>query len=224
MNHTHIALAIAIGSVLVSTSIMLLGLQTTETRSVSAGSGDSGQVLSLPERSVPAYSYGNTNAEITVVEFSDLECPFCARLHPTLKELVDTSAGSIRWEYRHLPLSSHLGAFPAAVASECVGRQLGSEGFFSFLDAVFTRLGNYEPAKFRAEAIALGVHGETFDTCLVDTVISDLVTEDAAAASQVGARGTPFSVIVDSSGVTQSLSGALPLAQWQSVISLIRTQ
>lgn len=48
--------------------------------------------------------YGSPRADITIVEFSDVECPFCARVHPTIERLVDESDGQINWEYRHLPL------------------------------------------------------------------------------------------------------------------------
>ena len=64
---------------------------------------------------------GNPNASITLVEFSDFQCPFCSRFHPTAKQALDEYENDIRWVYKHFPLDSiHPQARPAAEASECV--------------------------------------------------------------------------------------------------------
>ncbi|WP_245228378.1 DsbA family protein [Vibrio mytili] len=75
--------------------------------------------------------YGNLNARFTLVEFSDLECPFCKKFHDTPKEVVDASNGNINWQWKHLPLSFHNpAAEKEALAAECVAEQKGNRGFW----------------------------------------------------------------------------------------------
>ena len=83
------------------------------------------------------YIYGDEDAPITLVEFSDFECPFCARAHGTFERLV-AERDDIAWVYRHLPLESiHPNAEPAARASECIAELEGNDAFWNFADTVF---------------------------------------------------------------------------------------
>lgn len=84
--------------------------------------------------------YGNPEAETILVEFSDLECPFCARFHPTIKGIVDNSGGKIAYVYKHYPLPFHPKAVPLATSAECVASQKGEAGFFEFIDANFNSM------------------------------------------------------------------------------------
>jgi len=79
---------------------------------------------------------GSGSPSITIIEYSDLECPFCARVHDTFKQIVDEHT-DVTWVYRHLPLSFHPQAMPAAIASECVAREEGNEAFWNFADTIF---------------------------------------------------------------------------------------
>jgi protein-disulfide isomerase len=81
---------------------------------------------------------GNVEAPVTLVEFSDLQCPFCARFHGTVRQALADYGPDIRWVYKHFPLEAiHPVAIPAAEASECVWEQKGDEGFWQFVDVVF---------------------------------------------------------------------------------------
>lgn len=82
------------------------------------------------------YFKGNADAPITIFEYSDYECPYCASVHSTLQQVVDTNE-DVKWVYRHLPLSFHEQAKPAAIAALCIGKEAGNEGFWGFTDAVF---------------------------------------------------------------------------------------
>ncbi|MEK7510134.1 MAG: thioredoxin domain-containing protein [Patescibacteria group bacterium] len=81
---------------------------------------------------------GSFNAPVTLVEFSDFQCPFCARFHPTVQQALQEYGDKVRWVYKHFPLDQiHPQATPAAEASECIAEQKGNEGFWEFADAVF---------------------------------------------------------------------------------------
>jgi len=84
---------------------------------------------------------GAANGRITIVEFSDFECPFCQRFKPSIAQALREYPNDVRVVYKHFPLDSiHPDARPAAIAAECVGRQKGSEGFYNFHDALFGAL------------------------------------------------------------------------------------
>ena len=81
---------------------------------------------------------GSIDAEVVLVEFSDLDCPFCKQLHPTLKRLVDEYDGRVAWVYRHYPLEQlHPNAPLLAEASECVAQIKGNDAFWEFIDRYF---------------------------------------------------------------------------------------
>lgn len=82
--------------------------------------------------------YGNPDAEVTVIEYSDFECPFCKTFHPIVERLVNESDGKVNWVYRHFPLESiHPNARGMALASECVAELGGNEAFWEFSNKLF---------------------------------------------------------------------------------------
>ncbi len=92
------------------------------------------------------HMYGNRNAEIKIVEYADMECPFCAQANPTLKKLVDESNGKVALVYRHFPLSIHANAHLKANAAECAWAQGGDEVFFKYTDKLYDLLLPQKPA------------------------------------------------------------------------------
>lgn len=81
---------------------------------------------------------GNINAMVSVIEYSDYQCPFCKNFHPTLKRVLTEYGDQINWVYRHLPLESiHPEARPMAHASECVAEAKGNDAFWQFSDLLF---------------------------------------------------------------------------------------
>lgn len=162
--------------------------------------------------------YGNADAPVTIVEFSDYECPYCARLHPTLQQLVDESNGLIQWEYRHLPLPSHQTAVDGAIVAECVGRLIGNEAFWEFSEKVFAS--NQRGVEFyQATAVSVGVNEAELSACVTDQSINDVVRDDYETARQLGANGTPFSVIIYADDSKRPVGGALPYADWRRLLA-----
>jgi protein-disulfide isomerase len=115
--------------------------------------------------------YGNPSAEITLIEYSDFECPFCKRFHPTAKQLVDKSSGGVNWVYRHFPLGFHNpGAQKQAEASECAAKLGGNDAFWLYTDHIYARTrsnGNGFPVENLVPlAKEIGLDGGQFRRCL----------------------------------------------------------
>lgn len=102
-----------------------------------AGANANATLANMPAVTSDDHFYGNENARIVLVEYSDFECPFCTRFHPTAKKAVDEFADSVALVYRHFPLSFHPNAQQAAEASECVAKEGGNEAFWSYADSLF---------------------------------------------------------------------------------------
>lgn len=83
------------------------------------------------------YFKGAQDAEVTIFEWSDYECPYCARVHGELQRVVDNYP-NVNWVYRQLPLSFHEQAVPAAKAALCIGREEGNEAYWNFTDTLFS--------------------------------------------------------------------------------------
>lgn len=161
---------------------------------------------------------GEEDAPVRIVEFSDFECPFCARLHPTLERIVDESEGGVSWEYRHFPLPNHRNAESAARAGECIGKIAGVEAFWEYADAAFLNQRGLGTSFYEKEAAKHDISAEAFSSCMDDPAIQEMVEGDYRAAVAYGGRGTPFSVIVFENGITRSFSGALPYEQIKTII------
>lgn len=210
MNQFHIAAAIFLGCTLVAAAVV--GPRFfSESAEVREGASF---------RTENRHLYGNPKASTIIVEFSDLECPFCARLHPILQEIVDTSGGRVAWEYRHYPIPTHPNAYTAAMLAECVADKGGQDAFFAFIARVFAEVSSLSRETLARIATEFGLSEEEQTKCQTDEGIQARIAADMAAAAKEGARGTPYSVIVKSSGEAIPVSGALPKEQWDSLLQL----
>lgn len=161
---------------------------------------------------------GNPNAPVSIIEFSDLECPFCARLHPTLTAIIEKNS-EVKWIYRHFPLSSiHSRAEEAAAASECVARLSGNAAFWDFADKAFQNQRRLGSAFYEEIAKANGVNLAAFSECTNGDDVAGEIQADLNEVVRAGGRGTPYVVIVTKSGKLVPFSGALPYDSIQSLI------
>jgi protein-disulfide isomerase len=156
-------------------------------------------------------SRGPSEATVTIVEFSDFQCPYCRRAGAILDELLERYPDDVRVVYRHMPLESiHPRARPAAVASLCAEQQ---GLFWEFHDAVFAGPNPLEDADLLQLATGIGADLEAFDACRASGSHEARVDADVAAARELGITGTPAFLV---NGVM--LRGAQPVAAFERII------
>ncbi len=155
---------------------------------------------------------GKLNAPVTIVEFSDFQCPYCKAALPTLKQIAEKYGDKIQWQFKNFPLNDiHPQAQSAAEAAHCAEEQ---GKFWDYHDALFAMAPNFDQAGFLAAAVKTGVADmEKFKGCLDSRKYKSAIEEDTAMGQQVGVDGTPMFFI---NGV--SLSGAAPLADFERII------
>jgi len=162
---------------------------------------------------------GNENAKVTIIEYSDFECPFCARFHPTLEKIVEDFGGEVAWVYRHFPLTSiHSKATGAAVASECVAELGGNDAFWDFSAQAFQNQHNLGPEFYTSVASSLGVSETDFSECIDSGRYDKRIQEDLENVVESGGRGTPFSIVINEKGEVFPFSGALPYENVRSIV------
>lgn len=157
---------------------------------------------------------GKRDAQVTIVEYSDLECPYCHKAHPVVKQVYADFGGKVAWVYRHLPLTSiHQNALPLALASECVEKTKGPEAFWNFIDAIMAKT---SPDKALS---AVGLTKTQISACVSDATTLARVNRDLMSAEQIGAQGTPFFVILGPNGEQVTIPGMPEKAQMSAIIS-----
>ena len=187
--------------------------------------------------SVDDHIRGNPQAPIKIIEFSDLECPFCKFFHPTMQKIVDDYAkeGKVAWVYRHFPIDQlHSKARKEAEASECaaeLGDPLGSEAsnekFWAYVDKIFeiTPSNNNLDLKLLPKfAQDIGLNRQQFESCLNSGKYAVRVAQDVSEATDIGITGTPSSVVVNQKGEKTIIPGALPYEQVKEIIEQALSQ
>ncbi|MEX1027082.1 MAG: thioredoxin domain-containing protein [Candidatus Paceibacterota bacterium] len=163
---------------------------------------------------------GNSNATITIVEYSDFNCSFCARIHPTLSRIVEENE-DVQWVYRHF--ANYAQGRVAAIGSECAAQIGGNDVFWEFSDRMFDNQRRLGDAFSIETAVSLGMNEEAFRTCLDDSKeIEAKIVADRNEAIALGGRGTPFAVVLTPTGNVIPFSGALPYEQIMSVVERAR--
>ena len=153
---------------------------------------------------------GPEGAPVTIVEFSDFECPFCARLIPTLDQVKAKYGDKVRLVFRQFPLGMHANAQKAAEASLCANDQ---GKFWEMHDSMFKNQQQLAVDALKAKATELGLNAEAFNTCLDSGKYASKVSEDMEAGTAAGVSGTPALFING-----RFINGAVPLEQITEVI------
>jgi len=150
---------------------------------------------------------GPKNAPITMIVFSDYECPFCRRAETTVEQVLKAYDGKIRYVFRDYPLPFHAKARPAAVAANCAHAQ---GKYWEFNQKLFT--GDLTPEAYKKMATELGLDAKKFDECVTKNDQKS-IDQDLADGSAVGVNGTPAFFING-----RMLSGAQPFEAFKTII------
>ncbi len=216
--------AIIIGFGLIALSIYLSGGQATDNLAGTPNPAEADADLANIDPVTEAdHIRGNPNAPILVIEYSDFDCPFCKSFHTTMTRVIDEygPSGEVAWVYRHMPLTSlHPSASHIAEASECVAELGGDEAFWKFADMVFGERGPNEltnVARLPEFAEAAGVSVSDFESCVDSGRHQAAVQADLTDAVEIGAEGTPFSVVIAGDQMTV-INGAQPYEQVKILI------
>lgn len=170
--------------------------------------------------------YGNPNAEISLIEYSDFECPYCKQFHSTSKELVDKSDGEVNLVYRHFPLSFHANAEKEAEASECAAELGGNKGFWAYADAIFERTtsnGHGFPLdQLVPLAAKLGMDKGKFKDCVDSGRYASRVRSDLVEGERIGVAGTPGNILLDhKTGKALMRPGVQPLGALMEAVKTL---
>ncbi len=168
---------------------------------------------------------GPADAPITIVEYSDFDCPFCARFHTSMNQLVSAPDAQVKWVYRHFPLEQlHPEAATVAHASECVAELAGNDAFWKFTDAYYAARGAGDATAHQTLITRLatdaGVSAAPFGECMESGRHTEVVQNDLNNAVETGGRGTPWSILIGPTGKTYPINGALTAPQVQQLITL----
>jgi len=229
-NIRFLSISIIIASVIISGSILYNNANSSNKNTAAVNQPEQnvkGNLIKVSIDDDPVL--GDANAPITIIEFSDYECPFCKRsfdqvLPEIKKNYIDT--GKAKLVFRDLPLSFHANAHKEAQAAECAKDQGGDSAYFKFHDAIFTQTTSNGTglALTQLPVIAnnLGLNAGQFQQCLDSGKFKDEVDKDLADAAKVGASGTPTYFIGKSSndGIINGtiIVGAQPFSAFQAVI------
>ena len=206
----NIPAAIVLAGVIIAAAIFLKGVQPAE--KVTANGGELDLVAQVSEQD---FVRGDKNAPVTLIEYADFSCHFCAQFQLTLKQLVDESKGQIKWVYRHLPIFN----IEAAVASSCVGRLGGEETFWKYSDTLFANQDALKTAYYLETAKTLGIDEAKYGECIKDAALEKAIRQEFTQNKiLLGFNGTPHTVLIDKNGKKFSFTGALPYDELQSVI------
>ncbi len=170
---------------------------------------------------------GSANSRVLVVEYSDTECPFCKQFHATMLRIMKEygSDERVAWVYRHFPIAEiHSKSPKEAEALECAG-EIGNAKFWEYTNKLYevTPSDNkLDPSQLVTIAKQVGLSSEKFSTCLESGQYGPRVEIDANNAREMGAVGTPYSVLIDTkTGEHYPIEGAYPYLQLKQAIDLI---
>lgn len=157
-----------------------------------------------------APAMGPPDAPVTIIEFSDFQCPYCQRLAPTLDRVAETYGDKVRLVFRQFPLPIHADARKAAEASLCAAEQ---DKFWEMHDAMFANIRALSVPELKQKAADMGLDTEEFDSCLDSGRYQAQVEQDLQAGREAGVTGTPAMFING-----RFISGAVPFESISRVI------
>lgn len=156
---------------------------------------------------------GPPTAPVTIVEYSDFQCPYCQGVATALKDImVPEFKGQVRLVFKDFPLNFHPWAMPAAQLGRCIFKTYGNDPFWAYHDWAFGNQSRLDPQNFKEKAAeyekSKGLDGVKLNTCMAQPEITSTVEKSIAEAIAVGVTGTPTMFLNG-----RKVVGSLPLPQ-----------
>jgi protein-disulfide isomerase len=168
---------------------------------------------------------GPSSVEVSLIEYTDFECPFCKQFHGTPKALLDRYPGRVNWVIRNFPLPFHdPAARKEALAAECVARLGGNDAYWKYADALFANTksnGGGLPDDKSVDKLAetTGVKSAALAQCMNDDATIKRVEQDIADGNTASVSGTPTTIVRNNkTGASEAVVGALPSESFEPAI------
>jgi len=181
------------------------------------------QLNKMPNVSKEDHVLGDLKkAKVVLVEYSDLECPFCKRFHQTTNQVLDNYGGKVALVWRSYPLPFHPSAQKAAETAECVAQNAGNKAFWQYLKLYFDKTDSsgtgVSPKQMLLLAQKAGANKLKVADCIKQGAIAKSIKNSINAGSAAGISGTPGTMVVVNGKVKELIPGALPYAQVKQII------
>lgn len=209
-----IPVAIALGGIIIAGALYVSMPKASLT-----ATGDSALVRAV---NASDHILGNPAAPVMIVEYSDFDCTYCKDFNETLHQIIanEGARGKVAWVFRQFPLSElHPNAFAHARAAECIAATAGNDAFWKFSAALFKNQ-PVDPTRYSAIASSLGITGDAFATCYASaaTTVDARITADRQNAFDIGAEGTPYSLILVKGKTPIIMNGGYPYDAVQQLV------
>jgi len=217
-----IPIAIVVAGALVAGALFFAG-RSTETPGAGNPTGNPTVEKVVPV-SASDHILGNPDAKVILVEYTDLECPFCKAFHATMQQIMQEygPGGNVAWVMRNFPLQQlHPNAPRLAEAAECIAELGGNDAYWNFLDAIIVQAPIntlFDMSKLTPTATGVGVSGTAFESCLASGKYRNKIEKEYADAIASGGQGTPHNVVVTKDGQNIPIPGAQPYEAVKSVL------
>ncbi len=220
-------ITIVVAGALIAGAVFLAG---SNGNSTTTGSG-----TTLATTKVPAFNassdhiLGSPSAPVKVIEYADLECPFCKVFETTMHQVMDYygQSGEVAWIYRPFPLAQlHSKAPEEAEAAECAAEQGGSEAYFKYIDQIYSITpsdNGLDLSQLPVVAGNIGLNVDSFNQCLASGKYAQKIQQNYNDAIAAGGQGTPFiAIMVGNDAIT--LQGAQPYDSMRAAIDAVIAQ
>ncbi|NLG06425.1 MAG: thioredoxin domain-containing protein [Candidatus Pacebacteria bacterium] len=184
----------------------------------------------IPEFNDKDHFQGVKDADVVMISYSDFQCFYCQRWHPTLNALVEKYADQITFVYRHFSLGS-IYSDKLIQASECVAKDAGEDAFWKFTDVLYDKLTDksiyilengdsiISDSSILSIATSSGASADQVQACLEKQETASIVSEMMAGAQSAGIGGTPATVIISKKAGREFIQGALPIEEVEATLA-----
>ncbi len=223
-NNLTIPIAIVVAGILIAGGVYFSGTTKKQNTDVKKKETNKDKIVLKPVDKND-HILGNPNADVLLVEYSDPECPFCKKFHPTMNRIIDEYGkdGKVAWVYRHFPIDSlHSKAREETEATECANELGGNTAFWKYINKIFeiTPSNNgLDLALLPKIAKEQGLDETAFKECLASKKYSKHVEEDYQGGLEAGTKGTPYTLLITKKdGKIYPISGAQPYSTVKTIV------